>query len=384
MAEAGGGEAALVTALFARAGIEIGGGADHDPIVHDPRFFAAVIRDGELGLGESYMLGWWDCARIDRLAARLITSGFVEESYRNPRVWLYHLLARVSGRGSRRRAFEVGQHHYDLGNDLFEVMLDQEMVYSCADWTGTDSLDRAQEQKLDLVCRKLGLRPGMRVLDIGCGWGGFARHAAVRYGVSVVGLTVSREQAELARARTGGLPIEIRVGDYRTVEGRFDAVASIAMFEAVGHRYYSTFMETVDRCLADDGRFLLHSIVANEPIGAAKARFLDKYIFPNGEAPSLAQIMAAAEPRFTVEALHRLDGYDRTLEAWLDRFAAGWPQLSDAYGDRFFRMWTFYLQISRAIFRSRLAHVWHIVLSRQRPGRIASPVFLPRDEIEAR
>jgi len=384
VARSAGRTAAAVEALFAGAGIAIGGGAPHDIVVHDPRFFAAVLGHGELGLGEAYMAGWWDCKRIDEMTTRFITSGLLDRSYRNVHVLFYHLAIRLSGLGSPRRAFEVGRHHYDLGNNLFSAMLDRRLIYSCAEWADTDTLEQAQERKLDLICRKLGLRPGMRLLDIGCGWGGFARFVAEHYEVSVVGVTVSREQADWARANVEGLPVDIRLADYRSLNERFDRITSIAMFESVGHHYYRVFMKVVDRCLADDGRFLLHSIVANEPVGPSRARFLNEYIFPNGETPSLAQITKASEGLFTVEALQRLDGYDRTLEAWYQRFVAAWPSLAPTYDQRFYRMWVFYLQISRGIFRSRLAHVWHIIFSKQRPGRVPVPAFLPSSEIEAR
>jgi cyclopropane-fatty-acyl-phospholipid synthase len=375
---------AAVSKLFAKAGIGIGGDGPTDIIVHDPRFYSAVLRDGELGMGESYMAGWWDTPSIDALATRFIASGLLEQGYRSPAVVAYALLARLRGVGSRRRAFDVGEHHYDLGNDLFEAMLDPRMIYSCADWSGSETLEAAQEAKLELVCRKLGLQPGQRILEIGCGWGGFARWAAERHGVSVVGVTVSVEQAELARQRCAGLPVEIRVCDYRAIEGEFDHVVSIAMVEAVGLRYLDTYIATVARVLKPEGRFMLHGFYGNEPVAPQNARWLDKYIFPGGAAPALWQILRAAQGRLAVEALHRLDGYDRTLGEWDRRFVAAWPQLEARYDGRFYRMWRFYLGISQAIFRARLCHVWHIVFSHQLPGRGPTPTFLPVVEVEAR
>jgi cyclopropane-fatty-acyl-phospholipid synthase len=384
MADATSGIAAVVTELFAKAGIVIGGNGPADIKVHNPEFFAAVLTDGELAMGESYMAGWWDCQSIDALATRFIASDLQKRGYLSARVVLYALLVRLKGVGSRRRSFDVGERHYDLGNELFEAMLDRRMVYSCADWSHADTLDAAQEAKLDLVCRKLGLKPGQRILDIGCGWGGFARWAAERYGVSVVGITVSQEQAVLARQRCVGLPVEIRVCDYRDIDESFDHIASIAMVEAVGLRFLDTYMETVARVLRPDGRFVLHGFYGNEPVAPQHARWLDKYIFPGGAAPALWQILKAAEGRLAVEALHRLDGYDQTLKEWECRFEEAWPRLSARYDERFYRMWRFYLGISRAIFRARLCHVWHIVFSLQLPGCGLMPVFLPVEEIEAR
>jgi len=378
------GMAATVAAFFAEAGITINGSAPADIRVHDPRFYAAVLADGELGMGESYMAGWWDCDAIDALATRFIAAGLLERGYRNPRVILYALLARIRGVGSRARAFDVGRHHYDIGNDLFEAMLDPRMIYSCADWSTAATLEAAQEAKLDLVCRKLGLQPGQRLLDIGCGWGGLAAFAAERYGVSVVGVTVSEQQAALARARVTHLPVDIRLCDYRDLNEPFDHVASVAMVEAVGLRFLDTYMATVARVLKPEGRFMLHGFYGNQPVAPQHARWLDRYIFPGGASPSLPQILQAAEGRLAVEALHRVDGYDRTLQEWDKRFTAAWPGLAARYDERFYRMWRFYLGISQGIFRARLCHVWHIVFSHQLPGKGPTPAFFPISELEAR
>jgi cyclopropane-fatty-acyl-phospholipid synthase len=354
-----------VERMFARADIRIGGERPFDIKVADKRIFGRLLRDGQLGLGESYVDGWWDCDRIDEMMARFISAGLHRESLWNPRVLLDHLNMRLAGTGGKGKAFEVAHGHYDLGNDLFRAMLDERMVYSCAYWRTAITLEQAQVAKLDLICHKLALRRGMCVLDVGCGWGSFARFAAERYGVSVVGVTVSIEQRAMAEKICAGLPIEIRLADYREIEGRFDRIVSIGMLEHVGHRYYRTFMRIMERSLADDGLFVLHSIHANEPIGAAQTRWLNKYIFPNAELPSLAQVLAASEGLFVVEQLEHLDGdYERTLAAWHDNFRANWGSLQGAYDQRFYRMWTFYLQASRAVFLARLAHVWQIVFSK--------------------
>jgi cyclopropane-fatty-acyl-phospholipid synthase len=375
---------ATVTDFLAEAGIAINGSGDADIRVNDSRFYAAILADGELGMGESYMAGWWDCGRIDVLATRFIAAGLEARGYRNPRVIRYAAMARLRGVGSRARAFDVGRAHYDIGNDLFEAMLDPRMIYSCADWSDATTLEAAQEAKLDLVCRKLGLQPGQRLLDIGCGWGGLAAFAAERYGAAVVGITVSEQQAALARARTAHLPVEIRLCDYRDLAEPFDHVASVAMVEAVGLRYLDAYMATVARVLKPDGRFMLHGFYGNRPVAPQNARWLDRYIFPGGASPSLPQVLKAAEGKLAVEALHRLDGYDRTLGEWTRRFEAAWPILSTRYDARFYRMWRFYLGISQGIFRARLCHVWHIVFSHQLPGRGTVPAFLPVAEIEAR
>ena len=359
-------ERRLVEDMFARADVRIGGARPFDITVHDDRFFRRALKGGQLGIGESYMDGDWDCPEVDEMSARFIRAGLHKTSLENLRSMLYALKLRVSGIGRKGKAFEVGRHHYDLGNDLFRAMLDKRMIYSCAAWDGANSLDEAQEHKLDLICRRARLAPGQSVLEIGCGWGGFAKFAAERYGVSVVGVTVSVEQQALAQEACAGLPVEIRLCDYRDVTGSFDRVVSIAMLEAVGHRHYGAFMEVADRCLKADGVFFLHSIFGNEPVGAATAQWLNEYIFPNGELPSVGQILTAAEGRFVPEAMFHLDGdYVPTLAAWEENFRAAWPSLKSAYDERFFRMWIFYLSISRGIFLSRIAHVWHLVFTKE-------------------
>jgi cyclopropane-fatty-acyl-phospholipid synthase len=363
----------LVEKIFARADVQIGGRRPFDIKVSDDRFFHRVLRDGQLGIGESYVDGWWECEQIDEMTARFIRAGLHRETLWNPRVALYHLKVKLSGIGRMGKAFQVARHHYDLGNKLFRAMLDDRMIYSCGYWRNATTLAEAQEAKLDLICHKLDLRPGMHVLDIGCGWGGWARFAAERYGVSVVGVTVSTEQRALAEQICAGFPIEIRLADYREINGRFDRVVSIAMLEAVGHQHYNMFMRTVDRCLTSDGLFALHSIFGNAPIGAAEAPWLNEHIFPNGELPSLGQVLTASEGLFVAEALHHLDGdYERTLTAWYDNFCTNWDTLGNAYDEKFYRMWTFYLKISRGIFLARLAHVWQIIFSKNgtRPSGI--------------
>jgi cyclopropane-fatty-acyl-phospholipid synthase len=374
-------ERRFVDRLFAKADVRIGGDRPFDIKVSDERFFHRVVRDGQLGMGESYVDGWWDCDRIDEMTARFIGAGLHKESLWNPRLLLYQLKMKLSGVGRRGKAFQVAHRHYDLGNDVFRAMLDDRMVYSCAYWRNASTLAEAQEAKLDLLCRKLDLHRGMHVLDIGCGWGGWARFAAERYGVSVVGVTVSVEQRALAEQMCAGLPIEIRLADYREIEDTFDRIVAIGMIEHVGHRYYGRFMRTVERCLAQDGLFALHSTFGNAPIGAPP--WMNQYIFPNAELPSLGQVLTAAENLFVVEELHHLDGdCERTLAAWHDNFRANWYMLEGAYDARFRRMWSLYLQIQRGLFLSRLAHIWQIVFSKNgaRPSAARSADAVTLDD----
>jgi cyclopropane-fatty-acyl-phospholipid synthase len=274
------------------------------------------------------------------------------------------LLRRFANPQSTRRAAANGRAHYDRGNSLYEAMLGPTMVYSCAYWRSAQTLEEAQRAKLELICRKIQLRPGLRVLDIGCGWGAFACHAA-QQGASVVGITVSPAQADHARARCRGLPVEIRLEDYRSLAGRFDRVVSIGMFEHVGPQNYRTYMSVVRRCLAEDGIFLLHTIGGR--LGAHHGeRWLDRYIFPGAVLPSAQQIAGAAEGLLVLEDWHNFGAYyDRTLLTWWQNFERAWPSLRKHYDDRFYRMWRYYLLSCAGTFRARWNQLWQLVFSRE-------------------
>ncbi|HSB36718.1 MAG TPA: cyclopropane fatty acyl phospholipid synthase, partial [Thermoanaerobaculia bacterium] len=291
-----------LAALFSRAGVAIDGNAPHDFRVHDDRVFARILADGSLGLGESFMDGWWSADRLDEMVCRIFGAG-LDRTAAEPGRLARRVAASFFPRGRRARAFVVGERHDDLGNLFFERMLDRRMIYSCAYWKDAANLDEAQERKLDLVCRKVGLKPGQKVLDIGCGWGGFARFAAERYGVEVTGVTVSKEQVEAARERVRGLPVEIRLQDYRDISGRFHAVVSLGMFEHVGPRHHRTFLRQARQCLEDEGLLLLHTIASPEST-IAPDPWIEKYIFPETHLPSLGQITLAAEGLFVVEDVH--------------------------------------------------------------------------------
>lgn len=356
-----------VERLLAAADIRIDGSRPWDLQVHENRLYARLLAQGSLGLGESYMDGWWDTRSLDGLLCRLLSAG-VERRVPGLAARIDAVRAHLINLQSRRRSFAVGQVHYDLGNDLYRAMLGSRMVYSCGYWRGADTLDAAQEAKLDLVCRKLGLQPGMRVLDIGCGWGEALKHAAERYGVSGVGVTISREQAAFARGLCAGLPIEIRVQDYREVDDSFDRIFSVGMFEHVGRRNYRRYLQTVRRCLRADaatggGLFLLHTIGSNVSVDRTDP-WIGRYIFPNSMLPSAAQIAHAAEELFVLEDWHGFGiDYDRTLQAWRANVEQAWDQLPPRYDPRFRRMWRYYLAAAMATFRSRRSQVWQIVMS---------------------
>jgi len=350
--------------LLSTAAIEINGNNPWDLQVHDGRFFDRVLRDASLGLGESYMDGWWDCAEIDEFINRALKAHLDEKIRNETRYILQGLRARLLNRQSVNKAFEVGIKHYDLGNDLFRAMLDKRLNYACAYWKNAQNLDEAQEAKLDLICRKIGARPGMRILEIGCGWGSFAKYAAEKYGVIIEGVTVSREQLALGIELCKGLPVELRLQDYREVEGQFDAVISIGMLEHVGYKNYHTYMQVVNRCLKEDGIGFIHTIGNNKSINTAEP-FTDKYIFPNGMLPSIAQLGDAIEGLFVIEDLHNIGPqYDPTLMAWHANFENAWPSLKEKYGERFYRMWSYYLLTSAGGFRSRNQQLWQIVFTR--------------------
>ncbi len=349
--------------LLKPAGIALNGPHPWDPQIHNQALYSRVSAQGSLGLGEAYMDGWWDCAALDEFFYRLLSFRIDEKiGWSWPVIW-GGVKSIIINPQSVWRAFQVGEAHYDLGNDLFEAMLDKRLAYSCGYWREADNLDAAQEAKLDLICRKLGLQTGQKILDIGCGWGSLIKYAAQKYGASAVGITVSKEQAKLAQESCAGLPVEIRVEDYRKLNEKFDHLASVGMIEHVGSKNYRVYMETARRCLKDDGLFLLHTI------GSLKSShgtdpWLDKYIFPNGQLPSLKQLSAAIEGLFVIEDIHNFGAdYDKTLLAWHANFEAAWPRLQAKYGERFHRMWNYYLLCCAGTCRSRMNQLWQLVLS---------------------
>ena len=359
--------------LLKGTGVAINGSNPWDIHVKNERLFGRVIREGSLGLGEAYMDGWWDCDEIDELAHRLLRAGLGKRAEGTWKHLLYRLHATFTNLQSHARAYIVGEQHYDLGNDLFQKMLDETMCYSCAYWKDADSLHDAQLAKLDLIARKLELKPGMKVLDIGCGWGSFAEFAARHYGCQVTGITISKEQAQLARERCAGLPVEIMLEDYRELSGTFDRIVSIGMFEHVGHKNYATYFKTVKQLLAEDGLFLLHTIGTNTShLGADP--WINKYIFPNGILPSAAQLIKPTEQLFVLEDWQNLGpDYDRTLMAWHERFEAAWPSLKARYNERTYRMFRYYLLICAGTFRSRNTQLWQVTFSHDRATRYDAP-----------
>ncbi|MGB3211809.1 MAG: cyclopropane fatty acyl phospholipid synthase [Desulforhopalus sp.] len=344
--------------------IQIDGRRPWDLRVHNPEFYKRVLSGGSLALGESYMERWWDCDALDQFFEKILENRF-DRKIRSNRALLWEILkTRLKNAQTRNRAFIVARRHYDIGDDLFRMMLDKWLNYSCGYWHNAETLDQAQEAKLHLICRKLGLQPGMTVLDIGCGWGGFAKFAAMHYRVRVKGVTVSRKQIAFAREFCKNLDVQIELCDYRDLYEPFDRVVSIGMFEHVGWRNYRTFMSVVHRCLKKNGIFLLHTIAGNTSVTATDP-WIDKYIFPNSMMPSASQISEAAEGLFLLEDWHSFGPYyDKTLMVWFDNFTKNWKSIKGMYDQTFYRMWTYYLLLCAASFRARRNQLWQIVFSK--------------------
>jgi len=358
-----------VVAAFARAGITVGGHLPHDLRVNDPVCLQRVARQGTMGLGESYMDGQWDCDALDELFHRLS----LVRHERTKSLGRYLMLARskLANLQSRRRAHEVIEHHYNLSNALYAHMLDPYMQYSCGYWRDAQDLATAQLHKLELICQKLELKPGERVLELGGGFGGLARYMAETRGVHVTSLNISEEQIKWAREATKGLSVEIVHSDYRDASGTYDKVVSIAFLEAVGRKNFRQLMQLCHACLKDDGLLLLHTIgdTIVRPYGD---RWVIKYIFPNGQLPATVDLTSAADRLFVLEDWHNFGpDYDKTLLAWNARFEAGWPEIqreTPRLDERFRRMWRYYLLMSAGAFRARNLQLWQMVFTKCRAG----------------
>ena len=356
---------AAVRKLLEHTDIRINGNNRWDIQVHDNRFYKRALGEAELGIGESYMDGWWDCDEIDTLICKLLRSGLQDVVRRNWSILWPIALAAIFNRQNKRRAQKDVGAHYSLGNDLFQKMLDPLMLYTCGYWNNAASLEQAQINKLELICRKLELKPGMRVLDIGCGWGGFGKYAAQNHGVSVVGVTISKEQMALGQELCQGLPVEFLLSDFRQLNERFDRVVAIGMIEHIGYKNYRTFMKVVHRCLDDDGLFLLHTIGEIRSVTVTDP-WTEKYIFPGSMLPSTKQLGQATENLFVMEDWHNFGAdYDKTLMAWYANFERSWDSIKRNYDDRFFRMWKYFLLSTAGSFRARRNQLWQIVFSKR-------------------
>lgn len=353
-----------VKKLLRHADIKINGNRPWDIKVHNKDFYKKVFAQRSIGLGESYVDGWWDSKKLDQFFYKIFYAELNRKLFSTSFI-LNILKSKIFNMQSTSRAFQIGEKHYDKGNDLYKAMLDKRLTYSCGYWKKAKNLDQAQEAKLDLICRKINLKKGQKILDIGCGWGSFAKYAAEKYKVKVVGLTVSKEQAKLAKKLCKGLPVEIRLQDYRKINEKFDHIVSVGMFEHVGVKNYRKFMEIVHKLLKDDGLFLLHTIGGNRSVTSIDP-WIGKYIFPNTMVPSIKQIGKSIENLFVMEDLHNFStDYDKTLMEWIKNFKKNWNKIKGNYDERFYRMWKYYLSVAAGSFRARTHQLWQIVLSKK-------------------
>jgi cyclopropane-fatty-acyl-phospholipid synthase len=356
---------AFLEGLLASADVKINGDRPWDIQVKDERFYDRVLSQGTLGLGESYMDGWWEAEHLDQFFDRVIRARVDKKIPMNLKTLWYFARSVITNQQNRTRATEVAEKHYNLGNDLYTSFLDPYNQYTCGYFAGTDDLNKAQEQKLDLICRKLQLKSTDKLLDIGSGWGGLAKFAAERYGCHVTGITISDEQLKYAQEFTKGLPVEIIKLDYRDLSGSFDKIASVGMIEHVGHKNYRQLFEVVHKCLEEDGLFLLHTIGSVKSVSATEP-WIDKYIFPHGHLPSIRQLGKAMDNLFVMEDWHSFGQYyDPTLMAWFKNFHANWGKLKNSnYDERFYRMFKYYLLSCAGAFRARSLQLWQIVMSK--------------------
>ncbi|MFT7615326.1 MAG: cyclopropane-fatty-acyl-phospholipid synthase [Candidatus Woesearchaeota archaeon] len=354
----------IVADITAQVGITINGSKKYDIKVLDDKFYPALLANGTLGFGESYMDGYWECDQIDELTSKLLMRESDTKIQSKLTLIAEHLKAKVLNQQNKIRSKKVAEEHYNVGNDLYELMLDKYMQYTCGYWKEAKTLKAAQEAKLDLVCKKLGLKKGMKILELGSGFGGLSYWMAKKYGCTVEAYNISTEQVKFARTLCKGLPVTFHVRDYREATGLFDRVVSIGMMEHVGPKNYAGFMELAHSRLIDGGLFLMHTIGGNLSELTTEPWF-GKYIFPGSVLPSVQQIAKASEGIFVMEDWHNLStDYDKTLMAWFERFDKGWSKISGKYNERFYRMWKYYLLMAAGSFRARKNQLWQVVFSK--------------------
>ena len=349
--------------------------------VSDPAFYRAVASNGSVGAGESYMDGQWRCNDLVGLIRLLLRNRHLLDGMETGLARLggmamraAHALRRNTRQGSRRNIAA----HYDLGNDFFKLFLSSDLMYSSAYWAGADdTLEAASTRKLDLICRKLDLKPGDRVVEIGTGWGGFALHAAKHYGCHVTTTTISHEQHALARQRVAAAGVAERVQvllrDYRDLDGQYDKLVSIEMIEAIGAEYLDAYFQQLGRLLKPDGLALLQAITIEDHRYAQALKsvdFIKRHVFPGSFIPSLNAMLAAKARSSDLALVAQEDfgeSYARTLHAWRERFMARLPEVrAQGFDERFVRMWEFYLAYCEGGFRERSIGVSHLLMAR--PG----------------
>ncbi|MCP6719829.1 MAG: cyclopropane fatty acyl phospholipid synthase [Patescibacteria group bacterium] len=355
----------IVSKLFTEADIKINGSRPWDIQTHNEKLFDRLINQGSMGLGESYMDGWWDTEKLDQFFYKIFSAGLDKKIKYDWNLIFAYLKSKILNTQTKQRARKVAEEHYDLSAELYESFLDPYNQYTCGYFKNTKDLNKAQEQKLRLICEKLQLSPQDKVLDIGCGWGGFAKFASEHYNCHVTGLTISDKQLKYAKKYCRGLPVKIIKSDYRDISGKYDKIVICGMIEHVGYKNYRTIMKVVHRSLKDDGLFLLHTIGGNTSVTTADPWIL-KYIFPNSMLPSIKQISSATERLFVIEDWHNFSThYYKTLMAWFDNFDRNWQKLKSQYDERFYRMWKYYLLSFAGSFQARKNQLWQIVFSKK-------------------
>lgn len=359
----------LITKFLTSAGVSLNGSSAFDIRIHDKRFYRNLYTQPSLKIGESYMAGYWNCDQLDELFFRITQNDLDTKIYKKWMIGMRSVLNHAVNFQSRILSKQVAELHYNLGNDFYRHMLGESMAYTCAYWKNAETLDQAQFNKFDLICRKINLKPGERVLDLGCGWGSLAKFMAEKYGCEVVAVNISTEQVKYAQESCRDLPVKFYLSDYRddhiyNPENRpFDKVVSVGLCEHVGFKNYKKFIETARRNLKEDGLFLLHTIGKNFSSNFVDP-WINKYVFPNGVLPSVKLLSEAMENIFVVEDLHNFGpDYDKTLMAWHKNFNENWPLYKDQYGETFFRMWNYYLLSCAGVFRARGMQLWQMVLS---------------------
>lgn len=347
--------------------------------IGDLRFYRLLATHGSVGAAEAFIEGFWRCDDLVGLVRLLVRNrdlldgmetGLARWGGMAMRAW--HALRDNTKAGSRRNIAA----HYDLGNDFFGLFLSDDLMYSSAMWTEeTDTLDTASTRKLDVICRKLGLRAGMRVVEIGSGWGGFAVHAASRYGCHVTTTTISAEQFQLASERVAKAGLQDRVTvlqkDYRDLEGTFDRLVSIEMIEAIGANYMETYFAKVGHLLTPEGVALIQAITIEDHRYEQALRsvdFIKRYVFPGSFIPSVNAMLAAKSRASDLALVHQEDfglSYARTLNAWRQRFLARLDEVrQQGFDDRFIRLWEFYLAYCEGGFLERSIGVSHLLLAK--------------------
>jgi cyclopropane-fatty-acyl-phospholipid synthase len=367
----------LLERLLAGSGVKIGGDRPWDIRVNRDRLYRRALR-GSLGIGESYIDGDWDCDALDELFRRVLSSGAQDKPLIRAARGFKTLQSRLTNLQTKSRSRAVAEEHYDLDHRMYALFLGPWNQYTCCFFDGTDDLERAEVLKLEMLCDKLELKPGDRLLDIGCGWGGLAKYAAATRGCEVTGISLSDQQIRYAVEYTKCLPVSIRRLDYRDLPDSglppFDRISIVGMIEHVGYKNYATLMGVVHQMLKPDGLFLLHTI-GNCEETAVVDPWIEKHIFRNSMAPAMSQLSGAAEGKFVIEDWENYgQHYVPTLQAWHDRFNANWERIralptAKPFDERFRRMWNYYLMSSKAAFDVEQLHLWQLVMTRRSSGR---------------